>query len=96
MIDARTHYPQVPVELAKQKAQEERERLEVDNFQIENKESWMQLCQRASTEQNPEKLLQLVQQINDLLEEKRGPSAAAKTAGDGWRNSAPAPQSIDT
>jgi hypothetical protein len=36
----------------------------------ENTEHWMQLCQQASVEQDPEKLLVLVREINDLLEAK--------------------------
>jgi hypothetical protein len=30
----------------------------------------MQLCERAAAEQDPEKLMQLVKEINRLLEEK--------------------------
>lgn len=36
----------------------------------ENTERWMQLCSQAAVEQDPEKLLELVRQINDLLEQK--------------------------
>jgi hypothetical protein len=31
---------------------------------------WQQLCQQAATEQDPEKLLDLVKRINFLLEQK--------------------------
>ena len=34
-------------------------------------EPWQQLCEQASTEQDPEKLLALVQEINHLLEAKQ-------------------------
>jgi hypothetical protein len=37
----------------------------------ENRERWMELCEQASTEQDPEKLLALVQEINRLLEAKQ-------------------------
>ena len=37
----------------------------------ETRDRWMLLCDQASTEQDPEKLLALVQEINQLLEEKR-------------------------
>ena len=37
----------------------------------EHAEEWKQLCQQASTEQNPKKLLELIRRINELLEEKR-------------------------
>jgi hypothetical protein len=35
-----------------------------------NKERWFQLCQQAAVEQDPVKMLQLITEINDLLEEK--------------------------
>ncbi len=38
---------------------------------MENREKWMELCEQASTEQDPEKLLALVQEINRLLEAKQ-------------------------
>ena len=37
----------------------------------ERKERWVQLCQQASTEQDPHKLFLLIREINNLLEEKR-------------------------
>ena len=37
----------------------------------ENRERWMDLCELAAKEQDPEKLLKLVQQINQMLEEKQ-------------------------
>jgi hypothetical protein len=36
----------------------------------ERQEEWMELCRRASVEQDPEKLFHLVRQINELLEAK--------------------------
>ena len=36
----------------------------------EAKERWMRLCEQAALEQDPEKLMQLVVEINRLLEEK--------------------------
>jgi hypothetical protein len=38
--------------------------------QGEKKERWKELCARAAEEQDGEKLVELVKQINDLLEEK--------------------------
>jgi hypothetical protein len=35
-----------------------------------SKERWKVLCEQASVEQDPEKLHQLVKEINDLLEAK--------------------------
>jgi hypothetical protein len=35
------------------------------------KERWRELCEQASVEQDPDKLLELVKEINQLLEEKR-------------------------
>ncbi|MHB8756291.1 MAG: hypothetical protein ACYC92_15260 [Candidatus Acidiferrales bacterium] len=36
-----------------------------------NKQSWMALCEQAATEHEPAKLMKLVQEINDLLGERR-------------------------
>jgi hypothetical protein len=36
----------------------------------ENQEEWMELCRRAANEQDPEKFLALISQINRLLEAK--------------------------
>jgi hypothetical protein len=35
-----------------------------------NKELWKQLCERAATEQDPDRLLKLAQEIDRLLIEK--------------------------
>jgi len=35
-----------------------------------DREKWMQLCEQAAIEQDPEKLLELVAEINRLLEAK--------------------------
>jgi hypothetical protein len=39
-------------------------------MQGEKRERWMELCGQAASEQDGEKLLELVKQINELLEEK--------------------------
>jgi hypothetical protein len=36
----------------------------------EIKERWLELCEQAAEEQNPEKLLQFINEINRLLEQK--------------------------
>lgn len=36
----------------------------------EKREHWEQLCRMAADEQNPERLMELIEQINTLLEEK--------------------------
>jgi hypothetical protein len=36
----------------------------------ENREEWMELCARAAKEQDPEKLMELIAQINQILEAK--------------------------
>jgi hypothetical protein len=43
----------------------------------ETKERWRELCERASTEQDPQKLLKLIEEINRLLKEKRDRLLAA-------------------
>jgi hypothetical protein len=42
----------------------------VGRMQGANKERWKELCEQASTEQDPVKLHQLVKEINDLLAAK--------------------------
>jgi hypothetical protein len=34
-------------------------------------EKWKELCEKAAVEQDPKRLLNLVQQINDLFEKQR-------------------------
>jgi hypothetical protein len=36
----------------------------------EEKEIWMRLCEQAAVEQDPDKLMDLIKQINKSLEEK--------------------------
>lgn len=36
----------------------------------EQRERWMQLCEQVATEQDPEKLMALITEINRLLEAK--------------------------
>jgi hypothetical protein len=37
---------------------------------MQDNERWFQLCQQATAEQDPAKLLALVKEINDILEAK--------------------------
>lgn len=49
-------------------------------------ERWMKLCAQAASEQDPEKLLKLIEEINDLLEAKHKGSGDKPTTpipGDG-------------
>ena len=39
-------------------------------MQGENRERWQTLCEEAAIEQDPERLLALIQEINRLLENK--------------------------
>jgi hypothetical protein len=43
----------------------------VEGYMQDKSERWRRLCELASVEQDPEKLIQLVREINCLLEEKR-------------------------
>jgi hypothetical protein len=36
-----------------------------------NKERWRELCEQAATEQDPKKLLSLIEEIDKLLEAKQ-------------------------
>jgi len=38
---------------------------------LQDREHWQELCARATVEQDPDKLLELVNEINRLLEEKQ-------------------------
>jgi hypothetical protein len=42
----------------------------VDDMRGPTKERWFQLCQQAAVEQDPVKLLELITEINDILEQK--------------------------
>ena len=45
-------------------------RVEEYAMQGKTEEPWMQFCEQAAVEQDPEKLMQLVKEINRMLEEK--------------------------
>jgi hypothetical protein len=49
----------------------------------ENKERWMRLCELASKEQDPDKLMQLVQEITRLLEERELSLKSRRSGSDG-------------
>jgi hypothetical protein len=44
--------------------------MEVYQMKGETREAWEQYCAQAAVEQNPDKLLELVKEINRMLEEK--------------------------
>ena len=44
----------------------------------DNRESLRELCEQASVEQDPDKLLELIKEINRLLEEKQGRLSTAE------------------
>jgi hypothetical protein len=52
----------------------------------EKREIWMHLCEQAAVEQDPDKLMDLIKQINQLLEEKerrlKGESSFSTRNGD--------------
>ena len=39
-------------------------------MQGKNRERWMDLCAQVASEQDPQKVLELVQELNELLEAK--------------------------
>ena len=47
----------------------------------ENRERWMQLCEQAANEQDPEKLMKLIAEINLLLEAKQKRAQAGASDG---------------
>jgi hypothetical protein len=48
----------------------------------EQKQEWMRLCEVASKEQDPEKLMELVREITRLLEERETAIKAKRTTSD--------------
>lgn len=48
----------------------------------ENKQEWMRLCELASKEQDPEKLMELVREITRLLEEREAAMKAKRTTSE--------------
>jgi mevalonate kinase len=49
-------------------------------MQGQNLENWQKLCEEAATEQDPERLLQLIHQIDRMLTEKEQRLKAQKEA----------------
>ena len=52
-----------------------------DIIEGKTNETWMHVCEQAAIEQNPHKLLELVNEINRMLEEKENCSAARQEQG---------------
>ena len=52
----------------------------------ETRERWIQLCELAAKEQDGAKLLELVKQINDLLEQKEQRLARQRAASERQQN----------
>jgi hypothetical protein len=48
----------------------------------EHKQEWMRLCELASKEQDPEKLMELVREITRLLEERETATKARKSTSE--------------
>jgi len=48
----------------------------------EHKQEWMRLCELASKEQDPEKLMELVREITRLLEERERAVTARKSTSE--------------
>jgi hypothetical protein len=48
----------------------------------ENRERWMELAELAANEQDPDKLLELVREINELLDKKQKRLDDARPAKD--------------
>ena len=48
----------------------------------EHKQEWMRLCELASKEQDPEKLMELVREITRLLEERETTIKAKRSSSE--------------
>ena len=55
----------------------------------EKKEIWMHLCEQAAIEQDPDKLMDLIKQINQLLEEKENRLKGNLTGSNSNHNKGP-------
>lgn len=49
----------------------------------ENREQWMRLCELASKEQDPDRLMELVREITRLLEEREQSVNGRRAGSDG-------------
>ena len=72
MLEAKTHFEQVSLEVVRKITEDQLRQEEVDTMRNASKEQWIQLCEQASTEQDSQRLLLLVREINELLEKKHG------------------------
>jgi len=72
MLEAKTHFEQVSLEVVRKITEDQLRQEEVDTMRNAPKEQWIQLCEQASTEQDSQRLLLLVREINELLEKKHG------------------------
>ena len=59
--------------------------MEVYPMKGETKELWEQYCAQAAVEQNPDKLLELVKDINRMLEEKENRLLRAREQSPGFQ-----------
>jgi len=53
---------------------------------VENKERWMELAAQAATEQDPQRLMALIKEINLLLEEKERQRLGIQSSGENQRD----------
>jgi hypothetical protein len=60
-------------------------------MECETKERWMQLAEQATKEQDPEKLLQLIEEINVLLAAKQERLDRQEQLKQGRDSAGPAP-----
>jgi hypothetical protein len=60
-----------------------------------NVESWMELCELAAKEPDPNRLMKLTEEIVRLLDEKRKPLKISRTLQDGSRAQRPAISSVE-
>ncbi len=52
-------------------------------MQEKQRERWMELCERAEREQDPDRLMELSREINELLEEKEQRLLRTRTGATG-------------
>jgi hypothetical protein len=76
-----THFQQIEIAVAQRRAE-----IYAEN-NVQGNERWKDLCEQASKEQDPKKLIELIREINSLLEEKKNLLERAEPPKRDWPSS---------
>ena len=70
MKGGKMHFEQVPLEQVKEQIASGEISMIPSRDDVLEKGSWVQLCELAAIEQDPEKLMTMIEKINRLLDKK--------------------------